>query len=372
MVGVSSAPQTVEMGNGGPTPITISSVSVSAGFQITTNDCLTTLATNNDCTLQVEFTPTAAGSVAGSLTVVASDAQGTHVIPLNGTGVTLPVVSLAPGSLSFPAQLISSISAAQVITVSNTGNAALQISNINISGPFAQTNTCTAAVAINSNCKISVTYTPTASGAQTGTLTLADNAAESPQSVQLSGTGQDFSLAAASGGSTSATVVPGQAATFNLSLAPANGLTGSVSFICGGAPSQATCTVNPSPATLSASNPTTVTVTVTTTASSRMFPGPQPPSSNQPGLWMLVLLALLGTLVMGTRRKAWRRGRLMLAVASLALILLPACGGGGGGGGGGPSNAGTPAGSYSLTLTGTYASGTATVQHTLTLNLTVS
>jgi hypothetical protein len=364
-VGTESPLQVVGVGNAGATPVTISSVSISGDFVIAINDCLTTLATNFNCTIQVYFKPTVAGSRTGALTVIASDFAGTHVIPLSGTGANLPTAGLSPAALNFPAQVVSSTSGTQAVNVTNTGTASLQVSSVNISGPFSQTNTCGAAVAVNGTCSISVTYTPTGSGPQTGALSLTDNAADSPQSVALSGTGEDFSLAVASGSTTTSSITPGQTATYNLSVASASGLSGSVSLTCTGAPSEATCTASPSTATLNASGATPITVTVTTTAGSGVAIRPRPPATPWLAIWILALLAVVGSWVRGTRRFAWAT----LAIAALGLMLWAACGGGGASG---PGNPGTPAGSYSLTIKATYTSGATTLQHNLNLSLTVN
>jgi hypothetical protein len=77
------------------------------------------------------------------------------------------------------------------VTLSNTGSAALTISSIGASGDFAQSNTCGASVAAGASCTVQVTFTPTAIGQRAGTLTIADNAAPSPQSVSLSGIGDN-------------------------------------------------------------------------------------------------------------------------------------------------------------------------------------
>jgi large repetitive protein len=66
----------------------------------------------------------------------------------------------------------------------------LDISNITPSGDFAiSANTCGATLAAKKSCKVSITFTPMALGALTGMLTFADNAANSSQTVPLSGTG---------------------------------------------------------------------------------------------------------------------------------------------------------------------------------------
>jgi hypothetical protein len=106
-----------------------------------------------------------------------------------GCGVSGPTASLNPTSLTFGNQNVGTTSAAQNITLSNSGTASLSITSIATSGDFAQTNTCGTSLAAGTNCSISVTFTPTAAGTRTGTLTVTDNAPGSPQTASLTGTG---------------------------------------------------------------------------------------------------------------------------------------------------------------------------------------
>jgi len=98
-------------------------------------------------------------------------------------------VSLSSTSLTFASQLVGSTSAAQTVTLNNTGNAALSVTSIVASGDYAQTNTCGTSVAAGANCTISVTFTPTATGTRTGAITITDNTSGSPHIVSLTGTG---------------------------------------------------------------------------------------------------------------------------------------------------------------------------------------
>ena len=84
---------------------------------------------------------------------------------------------------------MGSASAAQTVTVSNPNASAVSVSQLAVSGPFSQTNTCGASIAANGSCTVSVTFAPTAAGAATGTLTVASSAPGSPLTVALSGTG---------------------------------------------------------------------------------------------------------------------------------------------------------------------------------------
>ena len=113
-----------------------------------------------------------------------------------GTTASAPVVSLSPTSLSFGNHQVNSTSAAQTVTLKNSGTAALTIKGIGLSGPnsgdFHQQNTCpssSSTLAAGASCTINVTFTPTAEGTRSASLAIADNASGSPQSVTLSGTG---------------------------------------------------------------------------------------------------------------------------------------------------------------------------------------
>ena len=99
-------------------------------------------------------------------------------------------VTLSPTALTFGNQAVATTSAAKSITLTNTGTIALAISGVAIDGDFAvSANTCGTSLAVGKKCRISVTFTPTQLGAAGGTLTLTDNANDSPQTVPLSGTG---------------------------------------------------------------------------------------------------------------------------------------------------------------------------------------
>jgi hypothetical protein len=108
--------------------------------------------------------------------------------------IPLPVVSLSPGSLTFATEVVGTSSSVQNVTLTNTGGAALTAS-IAASGDYSQTNTCGSSVAAGTNCTISVAFKPSVKGTRTGTLSVADNAGGSPQTVSLSGVGTVVKLA---------------------------------------------------------------------------------------------------------------------------------------------------------------------------------
>jgi len=382
-VGTTSAASTVTVTNSGTASLTFTSIAATGDFAVAASGatCSTSapVSASSNCVINVTFTPTATGSRSGSLTLTDNASGGPQVVALSGTG-TGPVVSLSSSALTFSAQMVGNSSSAQTITLTNTGNLSLTISSVTASGDFSQINNCGAAVSAGTNCAITVTFKPTAGGNRTGTIIVSDNGPNSPQTVALSGTGQDFTLAAASGSPTSATVAPGSPASYTLSVGGEGGFNQSVSFTCAGAPSEATCTVSPSPVT-PGSSATNITVSVTTTAPSVSAPRsrplpPVPPFS--PGLKSLLMLALVlaaAAWTIGRRKQPgvsrWRSTMVPLASGLLLTLALAGCGGGGSG----PSvtpNPGTPAGNYTLTVTGSTGSGSSALSHSMTLTLTVS
>jgi hypothetical protein len=112
-----------------------------------------------------------------------------EIFPGGGSSGGSASLSASPTSLTFGSTTVGSDSAAQTVTVTNSGSAAATISSVSVSGAFSETNTCGSSLAAGANCTASVEYVPTASGTQTGTLTVNSTAANSPATVSLTGTG---------------------------------------------------------------------------------------------------------------------------------------------------------------------------------------
>ena len=96
-------------------------------------------------------------------------------------------VTINPTSLTFASQVIGTSSTSQPVTLTNSGTSAVTSISIGASGDFSQANNCGTSLAASSSCTINVTFTPTASGTRTGTLTVTDSAGT--QTTSLSGTG---------------------------------------------------------------------------------------------------------------------------------------------------------------------------------------
>src|SRR5205823_5153992 len=98
-----------------------------------------------------------------------------------------PAVSFSPVILSFSNQGINTMSAPRAITVSNRGTSPVAINQITFtganSGDFAETDNCGTPVAGGASCTVSVTFTPSTGGTERAAVSVADNAAGTPQTV---------------------------------------------------------------------------------------------------------------------------------------------------------------------------------------------
>ena len=361
--GSTSQPQSVLLRNMGSSPLAISSVATGTDFA-ETDDCGQTVAAASSCRFSVSFTPIAAGLRTGSLVIQDNAAGSPHVIKLTGTGSGFATANVTPTSLVFSSRPLGTSSGSQAVTLSSIGDTPLSLTALQATGDFAQTSNCPATLSPGSACTVTVTFTPTAPGTRTGSLTITDNAHDSPQSIRLTGIGSDFSLASSP---TSNTLKAGSTATYTISVANVGGaFTEAVKLSCGGAPSKATCTLSSSSVTPGSS--TTATLTISTTASAaQALPAIASPGGTYYAFWLPILgTGIFGMLLpgLGVRRKKIGVAGL-LAFLCLILMLMPACAGGTGISQ--PKTPGTPAGTYTLTVTGTSSS----LQHSLPLTLTV-
>ena len=377
-VGVSSSPIPVTLTNSGTDNLLITSIVDANGFS-QTNNCPvapTALTATEFCTINITFTPTSLGTANDTLTITDDAAGSPQTVALSGVGQApaAPAVTLAPSTLTFTSQLTGTSSAAQAVTLTNSGTALLTITSIGITGAnaseFAQTNSCLPppynTLVAGAHCTINVTFSPTAPGAATASVSVTDNATGSPQTVALTGTAQSILTTTC----TSLTVVPGQTAIFTVDLTAVDGFAPSVALSCSGAPALATCTV-PSPVT----TPGQAKVTATTTRATGFLQSPFEHSNGNRVAGLVGLAGITGfaalVVLPGKRRvKPGRRlyGLIFLLCLLATVATLPSCGGGGGG----VDPPGTAVGTYPLTVTGTFQLATgAPITETVSFNLVV-
>jgi hypothetical protein len=374
IVGTTSAVQSVTVTNTGNATLTFTSIVASGDFA-QNNNCGATLAPAASCVIDVTFTPTTTGVRAGAVSISNDAPSSPQLVNLSGQGLPAgPAVNLAPTSLAFGGQVVNTTSSAQIVTLFNIGNGTLTIASIQVSGDFAQNNNCAASLNAGASCAISVTFTPTASGPRNGALTITHDATGSPHTLPLSGTGSSFALAMPPGAPVSATLSPGQSASFTIVLTPSGGFSSTVQLTCNGLPAGTSCVFSQNNFVLS--GPTTVTVTIVTAAPSNGWTLPAPPALPpvHPLTLYLVAFALMLAMLMLTRRMSpglalgQRRSAVALALVLCIAVLGAACAGGTGAPAAVGRTSGTPTGTFPITVTATSSSGfTASTTFTVTV-----
>ena len=204
-VGTTSATQQVTLTNVGTTPLHIVSITWTAPFiDSTTCPVGGNLNAGSSCRINVRFAPTTMGVANGTLTITTNDpALPVATVAMTGTGVQV-VASVSPTLLNFGTVRRGQTSAPQIVTVANTGNATLTFATGNnafrLGGPDASQfvvtgGTCRAggSVAPLGSCTITVSFAPsnrTTAGTKSASLSIGDNASNSPQIVSLTGVAQ--------------------------------------------------------------------------------------------------------------------------------------------------------------------------------------
>jgi hypothetical protein len=192
----SSSQQTVTVNNPGSAPLEDISVSTSGSTNYSqTNTCGASVLIGGSCSATVTFAPLLqVGTITGTLNFNDNSVAGQQVLNLTGAG-NGATATLNTNSLTFPVTLIGTSSSSQIVTLTNNGNESLTSIVISTQPPFFQTNNCDGTLAPGATCNINVSFKPKSEGTVTGTLTITDNALNSPQTVSLSGTGTGVQLA---------------------------------------------------------------------------------------------------------------------------------------------------------------------------------
>jgi len=358
-----SAAQQITLTNSGDLPLTLIAAQITSGDFTAVNTCGNSLNPHSACSISVAFQPKNVGALTGLLSI--SDQYRAQTVTLYGFGVAPPGVSLAPFStVTFPNTGVGLTSAGQTVTLTNNGGVQLLLQSTALTGDFAivpGSNNCGTSLAVNAACTMQVVFLPSVGGPRSGVMTITDNAPGSTQTLQLTGSGVDFTLGP--DGNTSVTISNGQSAVFPLLLTSAANIPGTVTFTCTGIPANATCNVTP--ASVALGNTTTVSVTVltggTTTSSAAL-----PLRQSHPVLWLATLLPLS---LLALRRRRLPR----LAAGALLCVLIAAsgCGAGreiplvSGPGSGAPAGPPTPAGTYAVVASASSAGLISTVNLTL-------
>ncbi len=189
-VSTTSPAQTVVVTSAGTAPLSVTGIAATGDYSTSSACTGSPLAPSSTCNIAVTFTPIIAGSRPGDVMITSNDPASPHIVTLSGLGVAAPLasVSLIPSSLAFPSTTAGQASAPQVVTLSNTGGATVDILAIEVLGSgFSGTHNCRRLLASPGSCRITVTFAPAAAGSFTGRVRVTTNAPGSPHIATLTG-----------------------------------------------------------------------------------------------------------------------------------------------------------------------------------------
>ena len=195
-VGTASAAQTVTIKDTGTSTLQVTGIAFTnigtgtAASDFTETDTCTgvVIAKNASCTVKVTFDPTQTGSRTADMAINANLAGGQTLVPLSGTGLAPPAVTLQPANVILSTtQQTGTTSPGPKCEPGQLGGTAVSVTSIAVTAPFTKSaSTCGSSLAANTACAITVAFAPTAAGAATGTLTVTDSIGT--QTTSLSGT----------------------------------------------------------------------------------------------------------------------------------------------------------------------------------------
>jgi len=376
----------------GTTPINIASVNGFAGTVTLTCAAASPLTcaaspnptlSNNSSASSTLTVNVPAGAAPGSYNAIVTGKDSTNefvhtlafVVEVSGSSAT-PDFTVSNGGSLVLAQGVNSNNTTPITVTPTgrfTGNVALTCAVSPTTGTSVPTCTVTTPLDITGTAPVSGTLTvDTTSTTTANTYTVAVTGTSgsinstTPVTVIVTpASASAFALTSSGNIAVSPGATTGNTST--ISVTPSGGFTGNVALTCSISPTAAsdpaTCSLSPATADITASAAVTSTLTVATTAASSALNAPLKifwPAAGGTALAAAFFFFLPG------RRRGWLAMLGLIAIFA-ALAGLSACGGGISGGGG-PSNPGTTPGTYTVTVTGTSGSLTATTPVTLTVN----
>src|SRR5271156_3886305 len=188
-VGTTST-QSLSVTNTGLGTVTIGSAAMTgAGITVVGGNPAGTIGVGQSSTIQLQFAPTSAGAINGSLTILSDASNSPLAISITGTG-TQAGLTVAPSALTF-GNVIVGQSGTQSVKLTNSGNSSVTINLATVAGTGFGINGLSLPTTLTGGQSLSFNaqFAPTASGAATGSVTFTYNAPGSPQVLSMVGTG---------------------------------------------------------------------------------------------------------------------------------------------------------------------------------------
>jgi len=202
-IGKRSAAQTVEIANDGRDDVTVERIAFEGPnnhqFVLSdASDCREGVELEEDesCRLAVQFAPSGLGDRSATLVIEYESEESPLEVELQGTGAGEPAVSLGTNRMQMGSVLVGKGPRTQQTTLTNTGNAPLELDSIAVEGDtgdfeLGSATTCSAGTPLpaGGSCVIAVAFSPTETGSRSAAVVAEHNASGSPSRIELTGTG---------------------------------------------------------------------------------------------------------------------------------------------------------------------------------------
>ena len=306
-VGITSATKTFTFSNPSPFPIAVAGVNIAGDFAIVSNNCMQGgINAGGSCQINVNFTPTAVGARAGTLSVT----SGLTTLKSTLTGTGVPDIQVSAASLNFGNIDVGGVSPTQTVTVSNALPYTIDLQPLSLTGDYMDTTTCGASLGPLGTCTVTISFRPTTTGVRPGALVItAVNPAYGSATTTLTGNGVDFSLVVSP---TSGTIIAGYGTSTTGTLTALGGFNAIVSITCTTKASGSLCTPAISSGNLSAT--LTVPMPMTTTAKYQVLG-----YGGFGGGWLLSLFGVGGGAMLWAMRR--KRGKALPRACLMVLLL---------------------------------------------------
>jgi len=319
-IGFTSPVETFTWTNNSSFPSQVTSATAGGDYKVVSDNC-SAVAPGTSCQIGVTFTPSALGPETGTLTVVS--AGNSLTASLTGTGT--PGFSLSASAMTF-GSLDVGASTKQTLTLTSLATGPLPVPVFTTTGEYAvSTAACGGTLAAMASCAVTVTFLPTTTGQQNGTVGVnSSSLLYNGLNASLSGNGIDFTIALSPA---SGSVVAGDTSSSIATLTPLAGFAAPLSITCtvAGATasncglSASSLTPGSGPACIPASSSSCVTISMNTTSQYTVvgYGG----LGGQRYMWLIAVAT--GWLLWLARRGAGiRAGTLVLMLALAAAVGL--------------------------------------------------
>jgi Abnormal spindle-like microcephaly-assoc'd, ASPM-SPD-2-Hydin len=189
VVGASGS-ASVNLSNTGSANVTINQASVTGtGFSMVGSPAGQTIQPGQSFSFTAQFSPTSVGNATGSISVASNAPNSPMTIALTGSG-TVPGLGVSPAAVNFKGVVVGN-SGTATLNLSNTGSAAVTISQASVTGTGFTISGLAAGLTIQpgQNSSFTAQFQPTSKGSASGSISISSNSPNSPMTIALTGTG---------------------------------------------------------------------------------------------------------------------------------------------------------------------------------------